>query len=230
MKAFGVIRLAVFGLGLATALGCDHQSAVPVAASGAMPASDGARLPFDREAQRDGISPTSSVIPPGAQVPAGTSVTIRLKNVLSSATASSDDTFEAALDEPIIVNERIIAERGTVITGRVVDAKPMTPTQAPGYLRLALSSIVIHGKPAFVRTSSNFLKGSGPGRKHATIPVGGDGALMGAVATGKGPLLGNAMVADSTSPASLVIVARDVTVGQERRLTFRLIEPLPLHP
>lgn len=229
MKVTGVISLALLGLGLGTALGCDHQSD-PVIASERVPSSDGARLPFDRVAQRDGISPTSSVIPPGAQVPAGTLVTIRLKNVLSSATAVSDEPFEAELDEPIIVYGRMVAERGTRVRGRVVDAKPMTQMQAPGYLRLALSSIVIQGKPASVRTSSSFLKGWGPGRKHTTFPIGSDGALMGAAATGKGPALGNAMAADPPVLASQPASPRDVAVGEERRLTFRLIEPLPLHP
>ncbi len=231
MKTSVGIRLVVLGVGLATALGCGHQSAIPVVTSGALAGSEGARLPFDQAAQRDGISPTSSVVPPGAQIPAGTPITIRLKTVLSSATAASDDVFEAVLDEPIVVNGQTVAEAGTKVTGRVVDAKAMTQTHAPGYLRLALSSLVIHGEAAAVRTSSKFLKGSGPVRRRATMPVEGNGALIGAVATSKGPLMGNAMVvADSSPMGVLVSLPRDVSLGQERRLTFRLIEPLPLRP
>ena len=229
MKASGVIRVVVLGLGLAAAVGCDHQSADPVIASEMNRAPDGSRLPFDREAQEDGISPTSSVIPPGAQIPAGTPVTIRLKNPVSSATAISEDSFEAVLDEPIIVNERIVAARGTLVMGRVVDAKPMTRMQAPGYLRLALSSIVIHGKPTRLRSSSNFLKGAGPASRRANLAVRSDGALIGAAATPKAPMLGNAVVAERRSP-SPVPAPRDITIAQDRRLTFRLIEALPLHP
>jgi hypothetical protein len=229
MKTSVGIRLVVLGVGLVTALGCGHQSAIPVVTSGALAGSEGARLPFDQAAQRDGISPTSSVVPPGAQIPAGTPITIRLKTVLSSATAASDDVFEAVLDEPIMVNGQTVAEPGTKVTGRVVDAKAMT--QAPGYLRLALSSLVIHGEAAAVRTSSKFLKGSGPVRRRATMPVEGNGALIGAVATSKGPLMGNAMVVADSSPMGVLgSLPRDVSLGQERRLTFRLIEPLPLRP
>jgi hypothetical protein len=155
---------------------------------------------------------------------------IHLLTPLSSATARSEDMFKAVLDEPVIVNEHILAEQGTVVIGRVVEARPMSQMQTPGYLRLTLSSISINGKSARIRTSSSFLKGAGPARRSATNPVGGDGALIGTVATGKGPLIGNAMAADSGLSAPFVMRPRDVTVGPERRLTFRLIEPLPLHP
>src|ERR1700675_1033715 len=123
MQASRVVGFASLVLALALLLDCNRQSPIPLAASETVSASDEARLPFDREAQADGISPTSSVIPPGAQVPAGTPLTIRLKAKLSSASAHLDDRFKAVLDEPIIVNGQILADRGTEVTGRVLDAR-----------------------------------------------------------------------------------------------------------
>jgi hypothetical protein len=231
MKASGVISLVAVAVGLAMALACDHQSSVPVVAPEAVPMPDEARLPFDREAQPGGISPTSSVVPAGAQIPAGMLVMIRLQTVLSSATARSEDTFKAVLDEPIVVNDQTLAERGTVVIGRVVEARPMDQMQTPGYLRLTLSSMSINGKSARISTSSNFLKGAGPPRRNVTLPGVGDGStLVGALATSRGPLLGNAMASDTGPAPSFVMRARDVTVGLDRRLTFRLLEPLPLNP
>jgi len=229
MQASGAIRLALLGLGFVTAVGCDRQSTVPVVTSEALSSPDEARLPFDREAQKDGISPTSSVIPPGAQLPAGTPITVRLRSPLSSATANAKDKFEAVLDEPIIVNERVLAKRGTVVTGRVIEARSRARSQGPGYVRLALSAIMIDGKPTTVRTSSNFLKGAGPGRRRA-MPPGSEGELMGAAASGNEPTLGNAVVVGNSSGSAPLSSPRDVTIGQERTLTFRLIEPLPLNP
>lgn len=230
MQAPRVAGLAMLALGLSMALACGRQSPVPVAASETMQAPDDARLPFDREAQADGISPTSSVIPPSAQVPAGTPIVIRVGTKLSSARARSNDKFKAELDEPIVVNEQVVAERGTEVTGRVVDARSMAQLHSPGYLRLTLSSIRIEGTPAFVRTSTAFLKGDGSGRRNMVVPVGGEGALLGAVASNKAPLIGSAMVADGAPVPSLVTRPREAMVGPDRRLTFRLIEPLPLHP
>jgi hypothetical protein len=60
--------------------------------------------------------------------------------------------------------------------------------------------------------------------------MGSEPSLVGAAANGKGPLLGNALADDSIPAASLIARPRDVTVGPERRLTFRLVEPLPLNP
>lgn len=121
MKAPQGIRLATLTLGLAAGVACGHQSSVPIVASGAV-TPDSAQLPFDREAQSGGISPTNSVVPPGAQVPAGTAILVRLKKPLSSARAHSDDTFLAVLEEPVLVNDRVLAEPGAVVTGRVVEA------------------------------------------------------------------------------------------------------------
>ena len=229
MQASRAIRLALLGLGFVTFVGCDRQSTVPVVTSEALSSPDEARLPFDREAQKDGISPTSSVIPPGAQLPAGTPITVRLRSPLSSATANAKDKFEAVLDEPIIVNERVLAKRGTVVTGRVIEARSRARSQGPGYVRLALSAIMIEGKPTTVRTSSNFLKGAGPGRRRA-MPAGSEGELMGAAASGNEPTLGNAVVVGNPSGSARLSSPRDVTIGQDRTLTFRLIEPLPLNP
>jgi hypothetical protein len=230
MKASQGFGLAALTLGMAIGLACGHQSSVPIVASGAIAPVDGARLPFDREAQSGGISPTSSVVPPGAQAPAGTAIVIRLRKSLSSARAHSNDTFTAVLDEPLVVNDRILAESGSLVTGRVVEAKSVNQTRTPGYMRLTLSSISIDGKPARVRTSSTFFKGLGP-RKPIAPPSDGEGTLLGTAATGKGPVFGNAMVAESEQddPPEEIRV-HEAMVGPERRLKFRLIEPLPIRP
>lgn len=224
---FGGVAMSILVLGIASA--CNRQSPIPIAASTVQAAED-ARLPFDREAQADGISPTSSVVPPGAQVPAGTPVTIRLQTKLSSASTHRDDRFKAILDEPLTVNGQIVADRGTEVTGRVVAAGATGQLRTPGYLRLTLHTIRIEGKPASVRTSSTFLKGSAP-RRGASVPAGNQGTLIGAVSGSRAPLIGNAMAEDSNNLATtLATPPREVTVGPDRRLTFRLIEPILLNP
>jgi hypothetical protein len=58
---------------------------------------------------------------------------------------------------------------------------------------------------------------------------GNEGEFLGAAASGGGPVIGNAVVVGNPSPTAQ-LRARDVTIGQDRTLTFRLIEPLPLNP
>jgi hypothetical protein len=227
MKVSQGIRLAALTLGLAVGVACGHQSSVPVIASGAV-TPDNARLPFDRAAQDGGISPTSSVVPPGAQVPSGTAFTVHLKRPLSSARAHSNDTFAAVLEEPVLVNNQVLAEAGAFVTGRVVEARPTNPAYTPGYMRLTLTSISINGKPVRVRTSSTFLKGTGPRRRFLPLPTDSDEATLGNVMRSNGTLVNNALVeAEEDPPVSLY---REAIVGTERRLRFRLIEPLPIRP
>jgi hypothetical protein len=230
MKVSQGIGLAALTLGMVIGLACGHQSSVPIVASGAITPADGARLPFDREAQNGGISPTNSVVPPGAQAPAGTAIVIRLRKPLSSARAHSNDSFAAVLDEPLVVNDHVLAEPGSLVTGRVVEAKSISRMHTPGYMRLTLSSISIDGKPARVRTSSTFLKGMGPRKRIASPSSDSEGALLGAASTGTGPVLGDAMLEQDEQDSPEGTRLREAIVGPERRLKFRLIEPLPIHP
>jgi hypothetical protein len=230
MKASQGFGLAALTLGMAIGLACGHQSSVPIVASGAIAPADSSGLPFDREAQSGGISPTRFVVPPGAQAPSGTAIVIRLRKSLSSSRAHSNDTFSAVLDEPLVVNDHVLAERGSFVTGRVVEAKSMNQMHMPGYMRLTLSSISIDGKSARVRTSSTFLKGPGPRKRIASPPSDGEGALLGAASKGTGPVLDDAIVAENDLDPPEDIRLREAMVGPERRLKFRLIEPLPLRP
>jgi len=219
-------------VGLLLLVGCGHQSAVPTAVSSG-PARAEEHLPFEREGQRGGISPTSAVIPPGAHVPSGTPVTVHLQATLSSATAHSGDPFAAVLDEPIVVNGQVLAERGAPVTGRIMEAKAAELSQSAGYLRLTLHSISLRGQSSLAQSSSTFVKGVSPPKRNVTLTGNepGRGTLMGASAPGSHgyPIGGGASPAEGKNGDQLTTGMRDVTVGPERRLTFRLTEPIPLH-
>jgi hypothetical protein len=211
MRAWRVAVLGALATGLSVFVACGRQSTLPASVSDVAPTGD--QLPFDRQGQRGGISPTSAVIPPGANVPAGTTVTVRLQYPVSSARDHAGETFAAVLDEPIVVNGQTIAERGTPVMGRIVEAAPGTSAAIPGYLRLALSSIMIGHNVAVVQTSSQFAKGGS--HQRASLVNGG--------IVGRGGRLLSAAAANDGSAG-----ARDISIGPERRLTFRLTEPLPL--
>jgi len=229
MRAAQGIGLAALTLGIVIGLGCGHQSSVPVVAAGALtPPTSG--LPFDRAAQSGGISPTNSVIPPGAQVPAGTPIIVRLRKPLSSAKVHPNETFTAVLEEPVVINDQVVAEQGATVTGRIVEAKSTRQARTPGYMRLTLSSISIDGKPARIRTSSSFFKGISPRRGVASLPTESEGALIGASTMSKVSALGDATDEEDEQEPLSDVALREAMVSPERRLRFRLIEPLPIHP
>jgi hypothetical protein len=162
-------------------------------------------------------------------------VTVHLQATLSSATAHSGDPFEAVLDEPIVVNGQVFAERGAPVTGRIMEAKAAGLSESAGYLRLTLHSISLRGQSSLAQSSSTFVKGASPQKRNVTLAglagnESGRGTLIGASVPGSpGYPLGGDSPAEGKNGDELTTGIRDVTVGPERRLRFRLTEPIPLH-
>jgi hypothetical protein len=211
---------------IAVGLACGHEATPPSLISGATPPEGG--LPFDRGAQDGGISPTSAVLPSGVQLPAGTTVSVRLQSPISSATARPDDRFDAVLVDPVVMDGQTLLEPGTAVKGRVVEAASMSARRAAGYLRLTLSAVSTHGKIVLLRTSSRLFKGAGTVRRHMPEPSGSDATLVGTLATGKGPWLDSAITTDNGAYVPITTSPKDITLSAGRPLMFHLIEPLPL--
>jgi hypothetical protein len=172
---------------------------------------------------------SSSLVPTTLTLPAGTLVAIRLQNTVSSATASPGETFEAVLDEALVVKGETVAPRGAAVTGRVVEAKSSGRLHDSGYLRLTLASITINGKSTPVQTSTLFAKGANHNKRNAALIGGGAGAgaLIGGLAGGgKGALIGGLVGAGAGTGGAYATGQKDVAFGVERRLSFRLTQSL----
>ncbi len=67
------------------------------------------------------VPPPADSLPPGAQlvVPAGTWITVRVDQPLSSDRNQPGDAFTATLAQPIVANGRVIARRGQTVSGVV---------------------------------------------------------------------------------------------------------------
>ncbi len=223
-----ILALVAVLAGVLLAAGC---GSVPSAVRAAQPTADSngstsSPLPFAAEEKKPAVAATEAPI-----VPTGTLVSVRLQQTVSSASARPGEEFAAVLDEPLVSEGKTIAPRGATVTGRVVAARQSGHLHNSGYLRLALVSVDVNGKAVPVHTSSVFAMGGSHKKRNLALIGGGTGAgaLIGASAGGgKGALIGSAVGAAAGTTGAYATGKKDVAFGAERRLTFRLTQPMSL--
>jgi len=230
MKLSPAPRIAVLVLLTGFTLACEKATGVPGEDSAS--ADDSQKVSFDRESRPAGILPSRSLVPAVSRLPEGTPITIRLRSTISSASSSAGDSFEGTLDDPIVIEGQTAIPRGAAVTGRVLAAKASGRLHDPGYLRIALVSIKVDGTPVAIETSSLFVKGGSHEKRNLAMIGGGTGAgaLIGGVAGGgKGALIGSAIGAAGGTGTAYATGKKEVSFGEERRLTFRLAQAMEFH-
>src|SRR2546425_12728951 len=76
---------------------------------------------------------------PAAQTRA--TVSVRLVDTLSSESSQPGDTFSATLAEPLIVGDRIVAQKGARVTGQVREVVSSGRLSRPALLTMSLDKV-----------------------------------------------------------------------------------------
>lgn len=161
-------------------------------------------------------------------IPAGTRIAVRLQETVSSKGSASGQEFTAVLDEPIVVNEKMVAPRGAAAYGRVATARPSGRLRTPAALYLRLTAIEMNGKLQPVAT--NLVGRSGPSHKKRNLAWigggGGVGAAIGAIAAGgTGAAIGAGAGAGAGTLTAFFTGKKNIVYPVETRLLFRLSNP-----
>lgn len=90
-------------------------------------------------------------------LPAGVLVTVRLKVPLV-VESGSRESFDAVLDEPVVVEGNTLIPRDAVVSGRIETAHTSRVTPDRGYVRLTLDSVQVDGLDVPIQTASLFAR------------------------------------------------------------------------
>lgn len=134
-------------------------------------------------------------------LPAGTLLAVRLRNSVSAPDADGHGSFEAVVDQDVVIEGNKMVPLGTTVSGRVESARASRLKRNQGYVRLTLDSIQLAGTKSPVETASLFVNMY--------------------VNTGQAPSVQSRSV---SSKASLSLTRLE----KGRRLIFRLTEPVYL--
>ncbi len=177
-------------------------------------------------------APDSAHQPHVVTLQAGTNLNVRLLETLSTNHNYTGDTFRGTLESPIVLDGFIIADKGSKVLGRIVNAQKAGRIEGLSDLTLALSEInTTDGQRVRIETSSFDKKGpNSMGEDSAKIAGGAAlGAIIGAMAGGgKGAAIGAGAGGAAGTGTVLATRGKPAVIPSETRLSFRLTNPVTI--
>ena len=163
--------------------------------------------------------------PQGTELPAGTSIVIRMIDDVDSERDRIGQTFRASIDEPVVVNGQTVIPRGADVIAKLVDDKQSGKFEGRTILTLDLMQVQVNGRMVDINTEDVSQSSSSRGARTAKV-VGGTaalGAIIGAIAGGgKGAAIGAASGAAVGGGVQVLTKGQRVRIPSETRLTFTL--------
>lgn len=170
--------------------------------------------------------PAPLPVPDHITLAAGTFITIRVDQYLSSDKNQAGDGFSATLARPLVADGFIVARRGEPLGGRVIDAKKAGRVKGVSHLQIALNTLTLaDGHAIPVETELTSITGTTSNGRDAgaIVTTTAAGAAIGAAADwGVGAAIGAGAGLVAGTVGVLVTRGRPTVIYPESQLTFRL--------
>jgi hypothetical protein len=175
--------------------------------------------------RQDRPEPQAPVQRAGAELPAGTTLVVRMIDGVDSQVNRVGQTFAASLDEPVLRDGETLIPRGADVVVKLTDAKESGKLAGHSELTLDLVSVRINGKTVDLNTETVSKESSSRGARTAKVAGGTAalGAIIGAIAGGgKGAAIGAGAGAAAGAGAEVLTKGQRVKIPSETRLSFVL--------
>ena len=150
----------------------------------------------------DPVAEPKNRTPQTVTIPSGTVLAVRLRQLISTDRQAVGDAFAATLDQPIVIDGFVIADKGSNVRGKITSLEAPGRVKGRASISLELSEInTTDGQRVDIHTDT-YRNEAASGAKGDAVKVG-----AGAVLATKG---------------------EDVRLTSETRLTFRLTENVTL--
>jgi len=161
-------------------------------------------------------------------LPAGYELDVRLISTISTNRHQAGDSFSASLDQPLVIDGLVIAEKNARVEGRVIDSQKAG--RIKGRSAISLELVRLHtedGQQIEISTSTHSREAESTAKSDAKKVgiMAGIGAAVGAIAGGgKGAAIGAGVGAGAGGGTVAATRGDAVVIPSETRLVFRLAE------
>ena len=159
-------------------------------------------------------------------LPAGQEVDVRLRNTLSSETATVEQRFETTTVADLMQNGRVLVPAGSVIRGVVSDVDKAGRIDRDGSLTLTFDRLTVNGRDRDIRGSATQVFESKGIREEGTVAGAGAGVggIVGGIIGGvKGAILGAVIGAGGAIAAT---DGKDITLPAGSIVRVRMDSPV----
>ena len=169
-------------------------------------------------------------LPMSLTVPAGSTITLRLNQGLSSDHSRPGDIWSGTLMQPLIADGRVVARRGQTVSGTVTAAERAGQVKGISKLGLALNQLTL-ADGRLMPIKAQLIEFHGPttkGRDAAGMAaaVGTGAAIGGIFGGGLGAGIGAAAGAVAGTIGVLVTRGEPTIIPPESLVSYRVEEPL----